>query len=377
MKSIHELLEIAIAERASDLLIKVASPPTLRVDGRLKSTDMEPITAQDTEDLINSIIYSSTRDYLLHAGSAAAEKFTGEELAEKKLQTLYGMEEIDLVFTIDGLARVRANLFLQRNVVGAALRIIPLNPYTIEELNLPLILQDWASQPQGLVIVTGPTGSGKSTTVAAIIDYINTSRRAHVVTIEDPIEYVFQDKKSVIEQREVGSDTKSYASGLRSVLRQTPDVIMIGEMRDAETMSVAITAGEVGHLVITTLHTTSAPVTIDRILNSFPPYERGQIAAQLSASLVGITSQRLANRPDGPGRLPAVEIMTGSPTVKKLIEESETSELYVAIRDGQHFGMNTMNQALEKLLAEKLITFDEAILHAGNQAELRQMLRHA
>ncbi len=377
MESIHELLEIAIAEKASDLLIKAGSAPALRVDGHLKSTDLEPLTPQDSDELVHSIINSSIRDWLLQAGSETAGKPTGEEMMEKKLETLHNMEEIDLVFTIDRLARVRANVFLQRNTVGAALRIIPLTPYTIEELHLPPILQNWVSQPQGLIIITGPTGSGKSTTVAAMIDYINTSRRCHVVTIEDPIEYVFEDKESVIEQREVGGDTKSYASALRSVLRQTPDVIMIGEMRDAETMSVAITAGEVGHLVITTLHTTSAPATVDRILNSFPPYQQPQIAAQLSASLLGITSQRLVHGAGGSARLPAVEVMTGSPTVKKLIEEIQTPELYAAIRDGQHFGMNTINQALEKLCSEKQISVDEAILHAGNPGELRQMLRHA
>lgn len=346
----------------------------MRVDGRLVFLSDEVLSADDAEDLVHSIIYSSIRDYLLQVGTRV--QVPGEELVEKKIAQLREMEEIDLVFTIGGLARVRANLFLQRNMVGASLRIIPLVPQTIEELNLPLILQEWASQPQGLVIITGPTGSGKSTTVAAMVEHINRTRHAHIVTIEDPVEHVFEDKKSVINQREVGTDTKSYSSALRAVLRQTPDVIVIGEMRDAETMSVAITAGEVGHLVITTLHTTSAPATVDRILNSFPADERRQLALQLSASLVGVTSQRLVRRAGGKGRLPAVEIMTNSPTVKKMIEEVDTADLYTAIRDGHHFGMNTMNQALERLYQEKAISYDEALLHAGqNTAELRQMLR--
>jgi len=377
MKSIHELLEIAIDKNASDLVIKAGSLPSMRVDGQLQFIGNKNLSAEDAEDLIHSIIYSSIRDYLLQIGTSAS-KFSGEELVEKKANTLRDMEEIDLVFTIDGLARVRANLFLQRNSVGAALRIIPLAPLAIEELNLPPILRDWASQPNGLVIVTGPTGSGKSTTVAAMAEHINSTRQCHVVTIEDPIEHVFQNKLSIINQREVGSDTKSFASALRAVLRQTPDVIVIGEMRDAETMRIAITAGEVGHLVITTLHTTSAAATVDRMLNSFPADERKQVAAELAGSLVGISSQRLVLRADGPGRLPAVEIMTASPTIKKLIEDLNTGDLYAAIREGQHFGMNTMNQALERLCQAKAITSDEAILHTGlNVMELRQMLRRA
>lgn len=374
MKSIHEILETAIAQKASDVIIKTGCPPTFRVDGNLVSAGNEPLTFQDVEELIHSIIYSATRDYLLQMGTSVT-KFTGEELVDRRVKTLRDMDEIDLVFTIDGLVRVRSNLFLQRNMVAAALRLVPIVPQTIEELNLPPILKEWADQPHGLVIVTGPTGSGKSTTVAAMVDYINSTRKSHVITVEDPIEHVFQDKKSVINQREVGSDTKSYSAALRSVLRQTPDVIVIGEMRDVETMEVAITAGEVGHLVITTLHTTSAVVTVDRILNSFPAESRQQVALQLSAGLVGITSQRLALQASGQGRLPAVEIMTGSPTVKKMIEDRDTGELYSAIRDGIHFGMCTMNQDLERLCKEKKITADEAIQHSTNPAELKQILR--
>ena len=377
MKSIHDLLEVAIAQNASDLLIKAGSLPSMRVDGQLQSIGSDPLSVEDTEDLIHSIIYSSIRDYLLQVGPNAS-KFSGEELVDKKVQTLREMEEIDLVFTIDGLARVRANLFLQRNSVGAALRIIPLTPQTIEELNLPLILRDWASYPNGLVIITGPTGSGKSTTVAAMVEHINTARQCHIVAIEDPVEHVFQNKLSIINQREVGTDTRSFASALRAVLRQTPDVIVIGEMRDPETMRVAITAGEVGHLVITTLHTTSAIATIDRMLNSFSADERAQVATELSGSLIGISSQRLVLRASSSGRLPAVEIMTASPTVKKLIEDMNTGELYATVREGQHFGMNTMNQALERLCQTKAITPEEALLHAGmNVMELRQMLRRA
>lgn len=213
--------------------------------------------------------------------------------------------------------------------------------------------------------------------MSAMIEHINSTRQCHIITIEDPVEHIFEDKQSFINQREVGSDTKTHATALRSVLRQIPDVIMIGEMRDVDTIDVAITAGEVGHLVITTLHTTSAAVTIDRILNSFPPDGQRQIAIQLAASLIGVTSQRLVHRKNGKGRLPAMEIMAQSPTVKKLIEEEDTAELYAAIREGAHFGMNTMNQCLESLHQADQIAYDEAMLHAGDTVELKQMLRRA
>jgi twitching motility protein PilT len=297
------------------------------------------------------------------------------EDAEGCLRELHDKSELDVVFTIPRMVRIRANLFLQRGTVGAALRIIPLNPYTIDQLHLPTVLKEMAVQPQGLIIVTGPTGSGKTTTLAAVIEEINRNRPCNIFTIEEPIEYVFTDKKSVIHQREVGTDTKTFHAALRSVTRQTPDVIAIGEMRDAETMDVAMTAAEIGHLVITTLHTVSAAATVDRIINSFPQHLQRQVSAQLAASLLCVTSQRLVHRANGLGRLPAVEVMTNSPTVRKQIEECETGELYASIREGQHFGMNTMNQALEKLYQAKQVSYDEAMQFAGNITELKQMLR--
>lgn len=377
MKSIHELLETAINHRASDLIIRSGSKPAMRVDGNLEFIGDYTITPDDAEELIHSIIYSSIRDYLLQVGTSGV-KMSIEDMVESKISNLRSMEEIDLVFTIQGLARIRANIFLQRNSVGAVLRIIPMVPKTIDELCLPPILKEWAGQPHGLVIVTGPTGNGKSTTVAAMVDHINATRQCHIVTIEDPIEHVYENKMSIITQREVGCDTKSYTSALHATLRQTPDVIVIGEMRDPETMAVAINAGEIGHLVIASLHTTSAPATIDRILNSFPVEARKHVAMKLSASLLGVVSQRLVRRADGNGRLPATEIMTASPTVKKLIEEMETVELYAAIRDGGHYGMATMNQALGMLCQSKLISSDEALANASmNVTELRQLLRRA
>jgi len=378
MKSIHELLEIAMRRRASDLLLKAGAPPAVRVDGRMEITDLPALTAEDTRELARSIVYSASRDHLLACPDGGGEA-TQREIAdaEGRMRCLHEQEETDVVFTIPRLARIRANLFLQRGCVGAALRIIPLHPRTLDDLSLPPILKEVAMQPQGLVVITGPTGSGKTTTLAAIVEEINRGRSANVFTIEEPIEYVFTDRKSVIHQREVGTDTRSYAAALPAVMRQTPDVIVIGELRDAEAMDAAMTAAEIGHLVLATLHTVSAPATVDRILNSFPQHLRGQTAAQLAASLLCVTSQRLVRRASGQGRLPAVEVMMNSPTVRKQIEEGETGELHASIRDGQHYGMNSMNQALERLVHSGHTTYEEALRNAGNPAELKQMLRRS
>lgn len=376
--SIHELLELAIAERASDLVIKAGAPPALRVDGNMRMSNLRCLRPEDTREIAYGIIFSSSRDRLLVADPQSEQqaRLDGED-ADQLLRQLERNEELDLVFSIPRLARVRANLFMQRGTLGAVLRIIPLRPYTIEEAGLPPVLKEVALAPQGLIIITGPTGSGKTTTMAALIEEINRRRQANIITIEDPIEYVFQDAQSVIHQREVGKDTGSFAAALRSATRQSPDVLVIGELRDAETMDVAMTASEIGHLVITTLHTVSAAATVDRIVNSFPRHLRDQTTAQLAASLLCVTSQRLVPAANGGGRLPAVEVMTNSPTVRKLIECGETGELTAAIRDGQHFGMITMNQALEKLYRSGCITSAAALQASSNATELKQMLRHA
>ena len=375
MHSIHDLLEIAIKYKASDLVIKAGAVPALRVDGRMQLTELPVMSAAATRELAYEIMFSAARDTLLldPKGDDIGMEMDDPEARMKELEK---RQEIDLVFTIPGLARVRANLFMQRGTVGASLRIIPLHPYTIDQLILPPILKKLVLEPQGLIIITGPTGSGKTTTLAALIEEINRQKYANIFTIEEPIEYLFQDRKSVVHQREVGQDTQSFEAALRSVTRQSPDVIAIGELRDRETMDVAMTAAEIGHLVITTLHTTSAAATIDRIVNSFPQHLKRQICQQLSASLLCVTSQLLVHRSNGMGRIPAVEVMTASPTVKKQLEEGDTADLYNCIREGGHFGMNTMNQALEKLVHSKVISHDEAIQFAGNQAELRQMLRN-
>jgi twitching motility protein PilT len=373
MKSIHELLEAAMQSRASDLILKAGSPPALRIDGRIQARqDLGTLRPADMHELAMSILYSATRDNLIRNGDTAMDD---EKSAEEKMQYLMEQNEVDAVFTVAGLVRVRANLFLQRGAIGAVLRIIPLRPYGIDELLLPKVLKDVSLQPQGLIIVTGPTGSGKSTTMAALVDHVAEKRQANIVTVEDPIEYIYEDKNSVINQREVGSDTKSFAAALRSVMRQSPDVIVIGEMRDVDTMRVALQAAEIGHLVVTTLHTMSAVGTIDRMLNAFPPHERDQVRDQIAATLSCVVSQRLVHRASGVGRVPAVEVMTGSPTIKKQIEDGDTGELYASIREGAHYGMNTLNQALQGLHQNKAITVDEAIAATNNATELRQMLR--
>lgn len=374
MPSIHDLLEVAISKKASDLVIKAGAVPALRIDGRMTLTDLSVISPEATRELAYEVIFSASRDALLQYPNSRGIGIDLED-ADTRMKELEHKQELDLVFTIPSLARVRANLFMERGTVGATLRIIPLHPHSLDQLGLPPILKRIALEPQGLVIITGPTGSGKTTTLAAFIEEINRNKHANIFTIEEPIEYVFEDKKSVIHQREVGLDTLTFQTALHSVTRQTPDVIAIGELRDRETMEVAMTAAEIGHLVITTLHTTSAAATVDRIVNSFPQHMKRQVCQQLASSLLCVTSQRLTNRINGPGRIPAVEIMTVSPTIRKQLEEGETGDLYAHIRDGGHFGMNTMNQALEKLVQGKLITQDEAFQYAGNHAELKQMLR--
>ena len=376
MNNIHEILEVAMERRASDLVIKAGSPPSLRVDGQMVAASTDSLKPSCTRDIVYSILHSASRDRLLQYLDKDEPSGQEEEDAEQSMMRLQAGQELDVVFTIPRIARVRANLFLQRGCYGATLRLIPLRPHSLERLGLPPALKEMAAQPQGLILITGPTGSGKTTTMAAIIEEINSTRPCNIFTIEEPIEYIFEDKKSVIHQREVGTDTESFASALRSVTRQTPDVICIGEMRDAETMDVAMTASEIGHLVITTLHTTSAAATIDRIINSFPQHQQSQVSAQLAASLLCVTSQRLVHRANQPGRIPVVEVMTNSPMIRKQIEEGKREELYQSIREGQHYGMNTMNQALEKLFVAKKITYEEAIQFAGNPTELKQMLRH-
>ncbi len=377
MPNIHELLELAIRHRSSDLLLKAGAPPALRIDGTVVVTKLPALDPAALEELIQSILFSASRDYLLNFHPAMREGAEIPDFAEEQFRQLAQQEEIDLVFTVPNLVRVRANLFLQQGSAAATLRIIPLRPFSVEELNLPPILREMADVRHGLLLVTGPTGSGKSSTLAAMLEHVNMTRHGNIVTIEDPTEYVFEDKQCVIYQREVGRDTRSFAAGLRSVLRQSPDVVMLGEMRDPETMSTALGAAEMGHLVMASIHTTSAAATVERIVNAFQQHERAQVRSQLANVLTGVVSQRLLRRSQGPGRVPAVEVMINTPSIKKNIEEGNIQEMYNTIRDGRHFGMNTMNQALERLAQAKLISIEDALNNAGNITELRQLLRQA
>ncbi|MBC7328874.1 PilT/PilU family type 4a pilus ATPase [bacterium] len=376
MDNLYEIIEKGVKMRASDILLKVANKPVARVDGDLKvMEDFDIFYQEDLRDIAQNIIYSASREILLQFRDPANAPEYIKRLGDERVEALERGRELDLVFSIRDLARIRANLFMQRGSIAIAIRLIPLAIPSIEQLNLPSSLKDLVAQKQGLIIVTGPTGSGKSTTIASLIEHINQTREAHIITIEDPIEYIFEDKKAVICQREVGKDTASYESALRSVLRESPDVIMIGEMRDAETMSVAMMAAEMGHLVLTTLHTISAPSVVDRIVHSFPPHQSNQIYEQLSNTLVGVIAQRLLKHASGVGRIPAVEIMTASPTVKKLIEEGRTGELYSTIKEGSHYGMITMNQSLASLYLRGLITLEEAEAASPNKVEFRQLIK--
>jgi twitching motility protein PilT len=348
---LEQLCRFAVDSQASDLFIKAETPPALRVHGRIVPTDLPPLTADDTKRLGHSI------------------------MSEQQMEAFEGYHELDLAFTLADVARFRCNVYVQRGSYALVLRIVPLEIKQIDELGLPKVLEDMVRPKQGLVLVTGPTGCGKSTTLAAMIDLINRTRYCNIVTIEDPIEFVHDDRLAIVSQREVGIDTESFYDAMKYVVRESPDVILIGEMRDAETMRVALTASETGHLVFSTVHTTSASDTVERIVSIFPPHEKSQICLRLSTSLLGIISQKLVPRADGTGRVPAVEVMINTPTVAKLIEEGRASQIYSAMNEGGYWGMQTMNQSLVKYWRAGVISEEDALTFAGNLTELKQMLR--
>lgn len=349
-QKLNNLLLMAAQQNASDLHIAVGRRPTLRIDGALLPLSKEPIlTSEMTEGLVLSLLT--------------------EEQKAKFLKN----KEIDFSYTYEDKARFRTNVFFQRGYMAAALRLIPSMMRTIEDLNLPPILHDFTRLSQGFVLVTGPAGHGKSTTLAALIDEINHKRTEHIITIEDPIEYVFIQDRSIISQREAETDTPSFHQALRSLLRQDPDVIMIGEMRDPETISTAMTAAETGHLVFSTLHTNSASQTIDRIIDSFPAGQQGQIVSQLSAVLVGIISERLLPRLAG-GRLPACEILLANAAVRNLIRERKSYQIDLVIETNLQEGMVSLNRALAGLVKRKEISLENAELYSLNPAELRILL---
>src|SRR3989338_2208242 len=348
---IQELLELSLKERASDLHLSVGHPPVLRIAGRLVPLVKKALfSPQDIEQLAFSLMTAEQK----------------ERLVQEK--------EVDFSYNYDTRARFRINIFYQKGVLSAALRLIPAQIKTIDELGLPAILHQFANATQGFILITGPSSHGKSTTLAAIIDEINHTRADHIITIEDPIEYVFTDDKSIIDQREVRQDALSFPSALRATFRQDPDVIMVGEMRDAETIATAITAAETGHLVFATLHTNSASQTVHRIVDSFAPEQQAQVRSQLSGSLLGVVSQRLVPRIKG-GLIPAAEIMISNPAVANIIRENKIHELPLVIETSAEIGMISLNRALANLVRAKEITLENALTYSLNPAELRALAR--
>lgn len=346
---IKELLRIAIDRGASDLHLTEGLPPTLRIHGELVSLEYESLTKDDTKKLVYSVLTDDQK-----------VRFE-EEL------------ELDLSLYIPGTSRFRMNVHMERGNVEAALRIVSLGIRNINELGLPPIVKDLARKPNGLVLVTGPTGMGKTTTLAAMVDLINMEKKYVIVTIEDPIEYLHQHKKSIIKQREVGTDTHSFANALKHALRQDPNVILVGEMRDLETISTAITAAETGHLVLSTLHTPDAPQTIDRLLDVFPPHQQQQIKVQLADCIQGIVAQQLLPRIDGKGRIVATEILIGTSAVRAVIREHRTEQLPTMIQTGAQYGMKTMDKSLKELYQSGVISYETATSKAKDLTEFKNL----
>ena len=341
-----ELLQLAIERGASDLHLAVGAPPVVRIHGELVRTDRPQLTREDSKRLVYSLLTDTQKAH-----------FEREQ-------------ELDFSIAIEGLGRFRVNVHYQRGSIEAAFRIVPLRIRTLEELGLPGVVAELTRKPNGLVLVTGPTGVGKTTTLAAMIDRINHERSALIIVIEDPIEYIFQHGRSIVKQREVYSDTKSFAEALRRSLRQDPNVIVVGEMRDLETIATALTAAETGHLVLATLHTPDAPQTIDRIIDVFPPYQQQQVKIQLADCLQGVVSQQLLPRVDEPGRVVACEIMMATPAVRHLIREHATEQLPTVIQTGGQHGMCTMDYSLKALYHQGRISYETAVSRAKHSDEI-------
>jgi len=351
MANLHQLLKAMIEKGGSDLHITTSSPPQLRIDGKLHPLKMPPLSPPETKQLCYSILTD-------------AQKHKFEE-----------SNELDLSFGVRGLSRFRANIFTQRGAVAGAFRSIPYKIKTFEDLGLPRVVTELTKKPRGLILVTGPTGSGKSTTLATIIDKINTERSEHIVTIEDPIEYLHPHKGCLVNQREVGADTASFTTALKYILRQDPDCVLIGELRDLETIEAALTVAETGHLAFATLHTNSCVQTINRIVDVFPPYQQSQVRAQLSFVLEGVLSQTLMPRANGPGRALALEIMVPNSAIRNLIREDKVHQIYSQMQIGQEkFGMQTMNQSLASLYHKRLISMDDALARSSDPDELRTLI---
>lgn len=355
---LQEMMQLVLDRAASDLHLKSGQPPIIRVSGKLERTRLPVLTNKDVEDLIFSIITEEQKD---------------------RLMNIY---EVDFSFGVAGLGRFRANIYRDRGSLAAAFRIVSTTIPGLQELGLPDMCQQLTEKPRGLILVTGPTGSGKSTTLASMIDYINDTRSVHILTIEDPIEYLHNDKMSVISQRELGSDTRSFANALRAALREDPDVILVGEMRDLETIHLALTAAETGHLVLSTVHTSSAAQTVDRIIDAFPADQQQQIRIMLSNSLVSVISQTLIPRqeelaggsPITKGRVLAAEVLVNTAAIANLIREAKNSQLYATMQMGSKQGMQTLEQCLANLAKAGVITVDEAFSKTTRADDLKVLL---
>jgi twitching motility protein PilT len=342
---IDKLLTTLVERDASDLHLKAGAPPVMRIRGELTRHPEFAMTEEEHEALLFGI------------------------LNEERSKKLREFKEVDLSYSVAGVARFRVNMFWQRHKLGAVFRVIPHKIKTIDDLKLPYVTKRLALLPRGLILVTGPTGSGKSTSLAAMIDHINTTRRSHIMTVEDPIEYVHKDKTSIINQRELATDTHTFADALKHVMRQNPDVILVGEMRDLETISLAITAAETGHLVMSTVHTVDAAQTIDRIVDVFPPEQQPQIRTQLAVTLQAVISQTLLPTADQKGRVAAFEVMVATPAIRTLIREGKTHQLYLDIQTGAEMGMQTLDGSLLNLLREGRIDYEHAVAKCSNLAD--------
>jgi twitching motility protein PilT len=352
--SIDALLERMVARNASDLHVTVGTPPAMRVNGALERyQDVPDLSPEDTHQMLYRI------------------------LSTEQQKVLEINRQIDFAHSIPGLARFRVNVFFQRGTLGAAFRLIPADIKTLEELGIPTALHALTEKPRGLVLVTGPTGSGKSTTLAALIDEINRKRSEHILTIEDPVEFVHRHKRCIVNQREIGPDASSFAEALRAALREDPDVILLGEMRDLETISTAITAAETGHLVFATLHTQSAPSTVDRIIDAFPAAQQEQVRVQLAVTLQGICTQALLPTQGGTGRVPALEILFPDDAVRNLIRQGKVEQVYSVMQTGTAKGMRTMEQSLADLVIRKVITLEDALSRSSRPEQLFGLLERA
>jgi len=349
--SMESLLVMMHEKKASDLHITAGLPPMLRIDGLLTPS----MQVRLTPDLCQKLIYSV--------------------LTDEQKERFETKNELDVSFGIKEVGRIRMNVYRQRGSIGAALRAIPTQPPSFEELGLPRVVQDLVNLPKGLVLVTGPTGSGKTTTLASMINHINERRNAHIITIEDPIEYVYSHKNCMINQREVGTDTESFSTALKYVLREDPDIILIGEMRDLDTISAALTIAETGHLVFATLHTTDAPSAVNRIIDVFPPHQQQQVRVQLSFVLQAVIAQQLLLRSTGKGRVLCAEVLVVTPATRNLIREGKPEQIITSIQTGAKYGMQTMNQALADLYLRRLVTLEEAIAASSDVEELRKLIQ--